>query len=292
MQPGEYEVRYILGQGDTVIATQKVTVGAVSASVTVPAQVAAGARLSVNWTGPANPRDYITVVKSGAAEQTWGRYEYITKGNPLPFVAPDAPGEYEVRYLTGQGNVTLARAKLTVGAVTGTLTGPAQAVAGESFKVTWKGPDNPRNFITVVPKGAREGEYSASYAYTTAAGQPGVAGRAARARRLRAALLDRRVLLHDRPRGAARGAGQAGAGQDRGDARARRQARRHHRDPSRRLRQHAAEVRQRAAHRRRQADADQAHLVHHPAGHAVRAAHLSAAKWMPARRNSMCRWAH
>ena len=44
-QPGEYEVRYILGQGDTVIATQKVTVGAVSATVTVPAQVAAGAKL-------------------------------------------------------------------------------------------------------------------------------------------------------------------------------------------------------------------------------------------------------
>jgi hypothetical protein len=32
--------------------------------------------------------------------------------------------------------------------------------------VSWKGPDNPRNFITIVPKGAREGEYSGSYAYT------------------------------------------------------------------------------------------------------------------------------
>jgi hypothetical protein len=123
---GEYEVRYILGQGDTIIATQKVTVGAVSASVTVPAQVAAGAKVSVGWQGPGNPRDYITIVKSGAAEQTWGRYEYLSKGNPVPIVAPDAPGEYEVRYLTAQTNTTLARAPLTVGAVTGTLTGPAR----------------------------------------------------------------------------------------------------------------------------------------------------------------------
>jgi hypothetical protein len=45
-------------------------------------------------------------------------------------------------------------------------------IAGESFKVSWKGPDNPRNFITVVPKGAREGEYSASYAYTTPPANP------------------------------------------------------------------------------------------------------------------------
>src|SRR5678815_4395952 len=169
---GEYEVRYILGQGDTIIATQKVTVGAVSASVTVPAQVAAGAKVSVGWQGPGNPRDYITIVKSGAAEQTWGRYEYLSKGNPVPIVAPDAPGEYEVRYLTAQTNTTLARAPLTVGAVTGTLTGPAQAAAGDWFKVSWKGPDNPRNFITVVAKGAREGEYSSSYAYTTPQANP------------------------------------------------------------------------------------------------------------------------
>jgi len=169
---GEYEVRYILGQGDTIIATQKVTVGAVSASVTVPAQVAAGAKVSVGWQGPGNPRDYITIVKAGAAEQTWARYEYLSKGNPVPIVAPDAPGEYEVRYLTAQTNTTLARAPLTVGAVTGTLTGPAQAAAGDWFKVSWKGPDNPRNFITVVAKGAREGEYSSSYAYTTPQANP------------------------------------------------------------------------------------------------------------------------
>jgi hypothetical protein len=163
--PGEYEVRYILGQGDTVIATQKVTVGATTASVTMPAQVAGGAKVSISWQGPGNPRDYLTFVPAGAAERTWGRYEYVSKGNPISMVAPDAPGEYEVRYLSAQNN-TLARMKFTVGAVTGSISGPPQATAGENFKVTWKGPDNARNFITIVPKGAREGEYSASYAYT------------------------------------------------------------------------------------------------------------------------------
>jgi hypothetical protein len=121
--------------------------------------------VSISWQGPGNPRDYLTFVPAGAAERTWGRYEYVSKGNPISMVAPDAPGEYEVRYLSAQNN-TLARMKFTVGAVTGSISGPPQATAGENFKVTWKGPDNARNFITIVPKGAREGEYSASYAYT------------------------------------------------------------------------------------------------------------------------------
>ena len=82
-KPGEYEVRYILGQGDTIIATQTVTVGTVSASLTAPAQVAAGAKIPVNWQGPGNPRDYLTVVKAGAAEQTYGRYEYVIEGQPV-----------------------------------------------------------------------------------------------------------------------------------------------------------------------------------------------------------------
>ena len=69
----------------------------------------------MKWQGPGNPRDYLTVVKAGAAERTWGRYEYVSKGNPLALIAPDAPGEYEVRYLSAENN-TLARATITVGA--------------------------------------------------------------------------------------------------------------------------------------------------------------------------------
>jgi Ca-activated chloride channel family protein len=37
-KPGNYEVRYILGVGDTVIARQPITVGGVTASVTGPAR--------------------------------------------------------------------------------------------------------------------------------------------------------------------------------------------------------------------------------------------------------------
>jgi hypothetical protein len=172
-KPGNYELRYILGAGDTIIATQPITVGGVTATLSAPAQVAAGARFQVTWTGPDNARDFITLVKAGTREQTYDRYAYTSKGSPLELTAPDVPGAYELRYATGQSYTTLARAAITVGAVTATLTAPPQAVAGETFKVSWKGPDNARNFITVVPKGAAESTYSSSYFYTTPRNNPG-----------------------------------------------------------------------------------------------------------------------
>jgi hypothetical protein len=172
-KPGSYEVRYILGVGDTVIARQAVTVGAVTATVTGPAQVAAGAKFKVSWTGPNNPRDFVTMVKAGTVEKTYGRYVYTDKGATMEFTAPDEPGDYELRYATGAGYLTLARAPITVGAITGTISGPAKAVAGETFKVSWKGPDNARNFVTIVAKGAREGAFTGSYFYTAPQNNPG-----------------------------------------------------------------------------------------------------------------------
>jgi Mg-chelatase subunit ChlD len=172
-KPGNYEVRYILGVGDTVIARQAFTVGGVSASVTAPAQVAAGASFKLTWTGPNNPRDFITMVKAGTPEKTYERYAYTSAGSTLELTAPDVPGDYELRYATGKEYNTLARARISVGAVTGTVTGPSQVVAGENFKASWKGPDNSRNYVTIVAKGAREGTYSGSYFYTTPQNNPG-----------------------------------------------------------------------------------------------------------------------
>jgi len=172
-KPGTYEVRYILGVGDTIIARQPLTVGSVTATVTVPPQVAAGAKFKVTWTGPNNPQDFVTMVKAGTREKTYERYAYTSGGSTLELTAPDVPGDYEIRYATGKEYNTLARAPITVGAITGSVAGPATVVAGETFKATWKGPDNPRNYVTIVQKGAKEGAYSGAYFYTTPQNNPG-----------------------------------------------------------------------------------------------------------------------
>ncbi len=171
-EAGQYEVRYLSAGRYNTLARAPLTVGAQQASIKAPASVAAGAKFQVSWTGPDNPRDFLTVVRAGAPERSYERYEYTRKGSTLTFTAPDVAGQYEIRYSTGQQYLTVARSPLAVTAVSGSLSSPATVAAGESFKVSWKGPDNLRNFITVVPKGAREGEYS-SYFYTTPQQNPG-----------------------------------------------------------------------------------------------------------------------
>jgi hypothetical protein len=172
-EPGQYELRYSTGAEYRTLARAALTVGGVSAKVSAARQVAAGSIFQVTWSGPNNPRDFITLVKAGAAEKSYERYEYTAKGTALTLTAPDVAGEYELRYASGQEYLTLARAPVTVTAVTGTLTSPAAVIAGEPFKVGWKGPDNTHNFVTIVPKGAREGDSSGTYFYTTPQQNPG-----------------------------------------------------------------------------------------------------------------------
>lgn len=111
---GEYELRYFLGNGDKVVGTRKITVGSVSASVQGPTEAVARSTISIKWTGPNNPQDYITVVQKGAREAEYGAYAYTNRGNPVTLVLPPTAGEYELRYATGQSNATLARAPIRI----------------------------------------------------------------------------------------------------------------------------------------------------------------------------------
>ncbi len=45
------------------------------------------------------------------------------------------------------------------------LKGPEQVAAGTDFQVSWEGPNRPKDYVTVVQKGAEEGSYL-DYAYT------------------------------------------------------------------------------------------------------------------------------
>ena len=164
-EAGEYEVRYIMGQSKHVLSAKPLKVTEVNAKLTVPAEIQIGEHFSVNWFGPNNKNDFITIVAAGASEGAYASYEYTSSGNPVVLVAAGTLGEYEVRYVQGQTKSTLALEKVMVKAVSATLTVPPTLKVKQSFKVQWDGPNNKSDYITIVSKQSNNAHY-ASYAYT------------------------------------------------------------------------------------------------------------------------------
>lgn len=115
IKEGRYELRYISGQDRTVLATKTIEVTPYVVTLEVPVSVAAGSEFEVAWTGPNGPRDYITIAPAGSPIGTYLDYEYVTGGSPIKLVAPDEPGEYEVRYASDrEPSITFAAIEISV----------------------------------------------------------------------------------------------------------------------------------------------------------------------------------
>ena len=165
-ESGRYEVRYVTGQTGSILARAQVNVTAVSAWVKPPAEVAAGARFAIEWKGPNNRSDYITIVKPGAADSEYGEYTRTSADSPARLHAPAEPGTYQVRYVLDQSRTVIARADLVVTAVSASVTAPTSVKAGTDFTVNWQGPNYRSDYITIVPAEAPDTAYT-SYAYTS-----------------------------------------------------------------------------------------------------------------------------
>ena len=161
IEPGDYEIRYLSEQsGYPTLASVPITVTAVSASLDAPTEAMAGSALSVDWQGPDGSGDFVTIVPTGTPEGAYGVYFYTRSGSPGQLDAPLEPGDYEIRYLSGQsGYPTLASAPVTLTPIEVSLNAPAEVAAGETFEVSWSGPDGGGFYLTIVPAGAAEGEY-------------------------------------------------------------------------------------------------------------------------------------
>jgi hypothetical protein len=153
---GSYEVRYLTGGEYRTLASAPIEVGASSASLQISGAVSAGQEFEVAWIGPDNPQDWIGIFTTGAAANGYSMYRYTSKGSPLTLRAPDDPGAYEVRYMTGQSNSVLAMAPLQVDPVSASLDAPAQVKAGEVISITWTGPGHRGDFVSVAVPGAAE----------------------------------------------------------------------------------------------------------------------------------------
>lgn len=161
---GDYELRYLVDLpegGRDAIGRLAVRATAVEASLTVPSEAQAGSSIDVAWTGPGNEDDFITLVPAGTEQGSWASWSPVADGNPISVKVPDTAGEYEVRYVSGGEYLTLASAPLQVGAADATLSAAETAPAGSLIAVSWTGPGNEEDFLTIVPVGTEEGTWNA-----------------------------------------------------------------------------------------------------------------------------------
>lgn len=112
--PGVFEIRYVMGQSKKVLASQKVTVKPLAASLQAPSEIAPGASLEISWTGPNNPQDFIAVANKDAPGKSFESRAYSRAGSPAKLFAPSNAGTYELRYVLNKGNRVLTSVPIRV----------------------------------------------------------------------------------------------------------------------------------------------------------------------------------
>jgi hypothetical protein len=169
-ETGDVELRYVSGQGRKVLARRPIKVIAAEVTLAGPAEAIAGTMIEVVWTGPNNTGDYITLVPQEMADGKYGNYANTSVGSPMKLLVPIMAGNAELRYMTGQGHKVLGRRPIKIVAAQITMSAPPECAAGTAVSVTWTGPNNPGDYITIVAKELPDGQFG-DYA-NTASGSP------------------------------------------------------------------------------------------------------------------------
>jgi len=151
-KPGSYELRYILHSESTTMASRLIKVIDGGITIDAPTEARAGDSVVINWAGPGEQLDTITVAEIGAIENINETGTYL--GNPITIQMPPEPGNYELRYVLHNGRTTMATRPITVIDAGVSLDAPNEANVGETISVQWIGPDEYHDVIAIAEVGA------------------------------------------------------------------------------------------------------------------------------------------
>ncbi len=143
IDPGTYEIRYVLGEPPHVLARETVQALDVIALMMAPDTAPANGVLTVDWRGPGYEEDLLTIVPAGASEEELGNIVFTSAGQPAQLRVPHEPGLYELRYVLA-GQRTLARRALEVqesDSVIVRLKAPDSTTIGSWFDIELEGPE-------------------------------------------------------------------------------------------------------------------------------------------------------
>ncbi|MEM9783795.1 MAG: VWA domain-containing protein, partial [Pseudomonadota bacterium] len=155
---GPAELRYRAGQSGAVLARRTIQITPPDVTLDAPASAVAGSTVTIRWDGPDNRNDYVTIAELGAPDDQRLEFNYTRRGNPLEVVSPPNPGPAEIRYHSGRTLEVLARRPITLTAAVVSLDAVSSVLVGATISVTWQGPDDRNDFVTVVPADAPDTE--------------------------------------------------------------------------------------------------------------------------------------
>ncbi|MDD3761834.1 MAG: VWA domain-containing protein [Nevskiales bacterium] len=171
-EPGPYELRYVLNEGERVLGSKPITVVAAQTTVQGPATVMAGDRVTITASGPSSDRHWIGFAPAGSGAGAYVGGAYDRPGgarSTLRIGTPKTPGAYEYRYVLDEGVSIAASQPVTVIPATATLQPPAAIGISQAITVTFEGPHGDGNWIGFVPAGGDGSEY-AGWSYVPAEG--------------------------------------------------------------------------------------------------------------------------
>ena len=120
-EPGLYEIRYVLQEGDRTVSSRMLEVVGADAplddgvGLVVPSQASPGETIIVSWSGGAGSADQrVSLARADQADFSWIEAHRIGEETRLELSMPDAPGRYEVRYLDISEQTVLGRAIVEV----------------------------------------------------------------------------------------------------------------------------------------------------------------------------------
>lgn len=163
-KPGDYEVRYFDATSRNIIARETIRLTAPEVKLDAPTEAIAGSIISVNWTGPNDRSDMLTIALQDAPGRDYKSYAYIAKGSPTSIRLPDEAGLYEVRYVSGNERVVWSQKSVSVSAPNVSIDAIDTQLAGAEVMVSWQGPANRSDYLSLAEVGSAPSDYL-SYSY-------------------------------------------------------------------------------------------------------------------------------
>lgn len=172
---GEYEVRYTLNEPRVILARLPLTVTDTDYMLAAPDTVAAASEFSVDWTGPYNRDDFLTIIEKDSEDVfRRGFTSRTVEGEAVTMTAPAEPGDYEIRYILTNGytlypgmqRVVQASIPIKVEDIGASITAPERAVGGSTIRIEidTPGDDWADDTVSVIEPGAVKTNADARYA--------------------------------------------------------------------------------------------------------------------------------